>query len=184
MSNAFQKKDGVAVLFFDKLIRFVLKMNSVFKISRCIFLCVSCIQLAYPQTEQEVWKCGNLLTNQPELKSPLSERAKCKLLDTPRGSVTVVGGSQHLPTLLPNTAPKTALNSVASYAGGEQSSRDQMGKIILLNERARITARQTLLEGRLKGLAITPGERQEIESEMNRNTADLNGLKREIAKLP
>jgi len=158
---------------------FLLEMNPILRLLKYFFLWVCCAQHAYPQTEQEVWKCGNLLTNQPELDGNASEKTKCKLLETPRSSVTVMGGNQQLTT----TVSKTGPNSLVPYSVSEQNSRDQMAKIILLNERTRLTARQTLLEGRIKGLTLAPSERQDIESEMSRNTADLNGLAREIAKL-
>jgi hypothetical protein len=59
-----------------------------------------------------------------------------------------------------------------------------MSKAILLNEKAQIISRQTLLEERLRSPALSSTERKETEAELRRNYADLNGLAREIAKLP
>ena len=66
----------------------------------------------------------------------------------------------------------------------QQSAKEQMSKAILLSEKDHLTFRQLDLEGRLRAKGLSPQERQELESELARNAADLNGLKREIAKFP
>ena len=66
----------------------------------------------------------------------------------------------------------------------QQSSKEQMSKAILLSEKDHLIFRQLDLEGRLRATTLTPQERQELESELVRNAADLSGLKREIAKIP
>ena len=59
-----------------------------------------------------------------------------------------------------------------------------MSKSILINERDLLIARQAKLESKLKQDALSTADQREIQDEINRNQADLSGLRREIAKLP
>ena len=166
-------------------------MTSLKQIIRGICLGLLMTQTVNAQVEPEIWRCGNLLTNQPSTQSVDVVSTKCQPLNGTHASVTLAG---KLPN--PNSAVKNGVmgNSVKtdklSSVGETQtepyqpSSQVQMSKAILLNEKAQIISRQTFLEERLRSSTLSSTQRLETEAELRRNYADLNGLAREIAKLP
>ena len=173
-------------------------MISRLQILRYFAFGLAVFYLSVAQSEPEIWKCGNLLTNQPNNASLEGESAKCQLMSGTRSTVTVIGGAHT--SSLPNknisvsaaaaaaSSPSSPLElpgvGVTSANPSQQSTREQMSKSILLSEKERLTSRQLQLEDRLRLLTPSSPERLEIEGEVNRNLADLAGLRREIAKLP
>ena len=166
-------------------------MTSITQIIRGVCLGFLMTQTADAQVEPEIWRCGNLLTNQPSTQSVDGVRAKCQLLNGTRASVTLAGNPPNPNSSVNNGVMGNAVKTdKLSHLGETQtepyqpSSQGQMSKAILLNEKAQIISRQTLLEERLRSPALSSTERKETEAELRRNYADLNGLAREIAKLP
>jgi len=148
-------------------------------------------QLSHSQSGPEIWRCGNLLTNQPIPESLDPEKIKCRPLDNSRASVTFIGNSRNLkaPSSSNGDGGQASNEKITGTLGSDSlrdqpSSREQMSKSILINERDRLIARQAKLESKLKQDALSTADQREIQDEINRNQADLSGLRREIAKLP
>jgi hypothetical protein len=176
-------------------------MLTILRISQALLLGLCLMPAAYSQsTNPQIWRCGNLLTNQPIVDSSQGEKNKCELVNSAPTPVTLMGTVQKAKTptasaqVLPGTfgapgapgAPNVDLGVTRDgpTPRDQQSSKEQMSKSILLSEKDHLTFRQLDLEGRLRVKSLSPQERQELEAELARNAADLNGLKREIAKFP
>ena len=137
---------------------------------------------------QQVYRCGNEYTNQPDPKR------HCTLLRN--ASVTVIEGT-HIPSPPLNPAPpQGAASGDAKVDGAEQRARDAQARLVLQAELQRAQARhQRLLQEWNQGEPERradehrqPGKYQEriaqLRAALERSQADMAGLQRELSRQP
>lgn len=166
-------------------------MNSSSLMIGRLALVLAVLALSGPAWAQDrVYRCGNEYTNQPK------GRANCKPVEG--GNITIVRG----------TTPAAASGGAAARVGSaapaaaprvadaEQRKRDADARAILEQELRRAEARQAELEQEYKGGQPDKigGEARNyqkyldrvasLKASIERNQADIEGIKRELARLP
>lgn len=179
-------------------------MKSLFLLTPCFAVAASLLAAALPAAAQDrIYRCGNEYTNQ------VKGRKDCKLVEG--GNVTVVRGTMPA-AAAPVAAPARAAAPRSSSGGGssagasasaaaapridtpEQRARDADARVILEQELRRAESRQAEL---LKAYNNGEPERQgnernyqkyldrvaEMKADIDRNQADIDGIKRELNRL-
>ncbi|MDR0273897.1 MAG: DUF3450 domain-containing protein [Burkholderiaceae bacterium] len=158
--------------------------------TRAILFALLGAALALPVAAQDkIYRCGSEYTNRPP------KGADCKVVEG--GNVTVIHGY----TPAPGRSGASSTDSGASAPGqprvdsSEQRQRDADARLILESELKRAEARQTELlaaynNGQPEKIG---GEAQnyqkyldrvaEMKTSIDRNQADIDGIKRELARL-
>ena len=160
-------------------------------IGRLLLLCAALV-LAVPTWAQDrVYRCGNEYTNQPK------GRTDCKPVEG--GNLTIVRGTRPAAAASGSTAARAGGAAPASaprVADAEQRKRDADARAILEQELRRAEARQAELEQEYKGGQPDKigGEARnyqkyldrvaELKASIERNQADIEGIKRELDRLP
>jgi len=144
---------------------------------------LSCISIAYAQSNASIWKCGNAYTNQP------ISNESCVLM--PQSNVTVIEG-----TKLANQTPSASSLTSVKIDPQQQRERDAQARKILNEEMTRIDQRLLELKkqwnhGEVAKLVNETAQSaaylqrvEKLKIEMQRTQADLAGVQREIARLP
>ncbi|MDO5290679.1 MAG: hypothetical protein Q4F13_13760 [Pseudomonadota bacterium] len=177
-------------------------MKPLSLLTPCFALAASLLAAAWPAAAQDrIYRCGNEYTNQ------VKGRKDCKLVEG--GNVTVVRGTMPA-AAAPAAAPARAAAPRSSGGGSsgtsssaaaapridtpEQRARDADARAILEQELRRAESRQAEL---LKAYNNGEPERQgnernyqkyldrvaEMKADIDRNQADIDGIKRELNRL-
>lgn len=157
-----------------------------------LLLLAAALVLALPASAQNrIYRCGNEYTNQPK------GRPDCKLVEG--GNVTIVRGTTPTPAAAPGAARSGAAAGPAAQrvvSNDEQRKRDADARAILEQELRRAEARQAELEKEYNGGEPDKigGEARnyqkyldrvaELKASIDRNKADIEGIKRELGRLP
>ncbi len=148
---------------------------------------------AVPASAQDrIYRCGNEYTNQ------IKGRKDCRLVEG--GNVTVVRGTQPAAAPAPRSAaaPRTASAppSAPRIDTPQQRARDADAKAILQQELSRAEARHAELlkeynngepdkiGGEARNYQKYLDRVAEMKANIARNQSDIDGLKRELARLP
>lgn len=128
-----------------------------------------------------------MLTNQVEIEKIEDSPTKCIPIDSEHSPVTVRGTfNANLVKQKNNSAnartPDQRLGSGGAFSDNVYSPSVR-SKIILEFEAREIRSRVSALQSRLEDLGLSTQEKQRMREEIDRNLADLAGLRREIAKL-
>jgi hypothetical protein len=151
------------------------------------------VLLGSAQAQERIYRCGNEYTN--TVPSPLPKG--CKLLDG--GNLTVVQGLRPGKAASGSQAANgntTAAQNSARVNLDEQKSRDADARLILQAELRKAEARQAELTAEYnKGEPEKRGDEArnhqkyldrvaELKASLERNTSDLEGIRRELGRLP
>ncbi|HMN20807.1 MAG TPA: hypothetical protein PKA16_05385 [Ottowia sp.] len=167
-------------------------MNSSLLLTGRLALALAVLVLAVPAWAQDrVYRCGNEYTNQPK------GRTDCKPVEG--GNITIVRGTSPAAAASGGTAARgsgAAPVAAPRVADAEQRKRDADARAILEQELRRAEARQAELEQEYKGGQPDKigGEARnyqkyldrvaELKASIERNQADIEGIKRELSRLP
>lgn len=129
--------------------------------------------------EETVWKCGSMYTDLPQNQA----RQKC----TAVSSVSAPGFKGEVKSM-----PADRKSGQAGPGAAQVAARDRESRQILEDELASVTARRNLLRDSLQasglksGKPLTPEDvqAQARAQELSRLDTDIEGLRREIARLP
>ena len=166
--------------------------SSAFPIGRLLLL-TAVLALAVPAWAQNrVYRCGNEYTNQPK------GRTDCKPVEG--GNITIVRGTTPRAASSNGAAARSSASGAPAAAprvdDAEQRKRDADARAILEQELRRAEARQAELEQEYKGGQPDKigGEARnyqkyldrvaELKASIERNQADIEGIKRELDRLP
>jgi hypothetical protein len=162
-------------------------MKPALLLTSCLTVAAGVLLACAPALAQtRIYRCGNEYTNQ------IKGRTDCKLVEG--GNVTIIGGGM----------PHAASAAPARNAGGasapradsaEQRAKDADAKVILEAELQRAEARQADLEkeynngepekvgGEAKNHQKYLDRVAELKAAMERNQSDIDGIKRELARV-
>lgn len=156
-------------------------------------LALACLMACMPSAwaQDRVYRCGNEYTNQPK------GRADCKPVQG--GNVTIVHGTAPAPrpaATAPRPAAASSPPSAPRVNSAQQRARDADARAILEQELRRAQARHAELEAEYKDGQpdkLGPEARNhqkyldrvaELEAAIARNQSDIEGIERELQRLP
>lgn len=173
-------------------------MTPVSSLSARIVLLLAALVLAAPAMAQNrVYRCGNEYTNQ------IQGRTDCKPVDG--GNITVIQGTRPAPAAARTPGPARPAaatpatvrpQSAAQVNAAEQRARDADARAILERELRRAEARQADLEaeykdgepdkigGEARNYQKYLDRTAELKASIERNQSDIEGIRRELARLP
>ena len=143
--------------------------------------------------QERVWRCGNEYTN----NATLAQQRGCKIMEG--GNVTVVQGTRPVASAASSSGGAAAARSPAGsprVEGADQRARDGEARSVLESELKKAQDRQAQL---LKEYNNGEPEKQgseaknyqkyldrvaEMKAEIARNQSDIDGIQREIGRLP
>lgn len=143
--------------------------------------------------QERVWRCGNEYTN----NATVAQQRGCKIMEG--GNVTVVQGTRPVASAASSSGGAAAARSPAGSPrvdGADQRARDGEARSVLESELRKAQDRQGQL---LKEFNNGEPEKQgsesknyqkyldrvaEMKAEIDRNQSDIDGIQREIGRLP
>ncbi|SCK47420.1 hypothetical protein VAR608DRAFT_4682 [Variovorax sp. HW608] len=143
--------------------------------------------------QERVWRCGNEYTN----NATLAQQRGCKIMEG--GNVTVVQGSRPVASAASSSSGAAAARSPAGSPrvdGADQRARDGEARSVLEAELKKAQDRQAqLLKDYNNGEPEKQGSESknyqkyldrvaEMKAEIDRNQSDIDGIQREIGRLP
>jgi hypothetical protein len=147
----------------------------------------------HAHAQERVWRCGNEYTN----NAAIAQQRGCKVMEG--GNVTVVQGTRPSAASGGNSSGPAAARAPAGsprVEGAEQRARDGEARSVLQSELRKAEARQAELQ---KDYNNGEPEKQgsegrnyqkyldrvaEMKAEIGRNQSDIDGIRREIGRLP
>ena len=139
--------------------------------------------------QERVWRCGNEYTN----NATLAQQRGCKIMEG--GNVTVVQGSRPVASAASSSAARSPAGS-PRVDGADQRARDGEARSVLEAELKKAQDRQAqLLKDYNNGEPEKQGSESknyqkyldrvaEMKAEIDRNQSDIDGIQREIGRLP
>lgn len=152
--------------------------------------------MATAQNQNQLWKCGQLITNQiPTPEQTVSDKSSCLpievttptvILSAPNATnasnaasrIVVPGGKADSVSKNAEAIPFVGQSTVLTKA-----DRDEQSRQILMSEQGRLIERRNVLIEQTKNAKFDAAELKKINQENARISADLLGLDREISKL-
>ena len=172
----------------------MLRINSLFPV---VFILLGCwLKMAIAQNQNQLWKCGQLITNQiPTPEQAVSDKSSClpievttptDILSAPNATnapnaasrIVVPGGKADSVSKNAEAIPFVGQSTVLTKA-----DRDEQSRQILMSEQGRLIERRNVLIEQTKNAKFDAAELKKINQENARISADLLGLDREISKL-
>ena len=152
--------------------------------------------MATAQNQNQLWKCGQLITNQiPTPEQAVSDKSSCLPIEVTTPTVILSAPNA---TNAPNAASRIVVpggkaDSVSKNAEAipfvgqstvlTKADRDEQSRQILMSEQGRLIERRNVLIEQTKNAKFDAAELKKINQENARISADLLGLDREISKL-
>ena len=152
--------------------------------------------MATAQNQNQLWKCGQLITNQiPTPEQTVSDKSSCLPIEVTTPTVILSAPNA---TNAPNAASRIVVpggkaDSVSKNAEAipfvgqstvlTKADRDEQSRQILMSEQGRLIERRNVLIEQTKNAKFDAAELKKINQENARISADLLGLDREISKL-
>ena len=172
----------------------MLRINSLFPV---VFILLGCwLKMAIAQNQNQLWKCGQLITNQiPTPEQAVSDKSSCLPIEVTTPTVILSAPNA---TNAPNAASRIVVpggkaDSVSKNAEAipfvgqstvlTKADRDEQSRQILMSEQGRLIERRNVLIEQTKIAKFDAAELKKINQENARISADLLGLDREISKL-
>ncbi len=172
----------------------MLRINSLFPV---VFILLGCwLKMATAQNQNQLWKCGQLITNQiPTPEQAVSDKSSCLPIEVTTPTVILSAPNA---TNAPNAASRIVVpggkaDSVSKNAEAipfvgqstvlTKADRDEQSRQILMSEQGRLIERRNVLIEQTKNAKFDAAELKKINQENARISADLLGLDREISKL-
>ena len=172
----------------------MLRINSLFPV---VFILLGCwLKMATAQNQNQLWKCGQLITNQiPTPEQTVSDKSSCLPIEVTTPTVILSAPNA---TNAPNAASRIVVpggkaDSVSKNAEAipfvgqstvlTKADRDEQSRQILMSEQGRLIERRNVLIEQTKNAKFDAAELKKINQENARISADLLGLDREISKL-
>ncbi|WP_431275684.1 hypothetical protein ACQ858_04990 [Variovorax ureilyticus] len=142
--------------------------------------------------QERVWRCGNEYTN----NATLAQQRGCKIMEG--GNVTVVQGTRPVASAASSSGASAARSPAGSprVEGADQRARDGEARSVLESELKKAQDRQAqLLKDYNNGEPEKQGSESknyqkyldrvaEMKAEIDRNQSDIDGIQREIGRLP
>jgi hypothetical protein len=169
----------------------MLRINSLFPV---VFILLGYwLKMAIAQNQNQLWKCGQLITNQiPTSEQGVYDKSSCQLIEvttptvilsapnSPNATSRIVISGGKVDTVSKNaeSIPFLGQSTVLSKA-----ERDEQSRQILMSEQGRLIERRNVLIEQTKSGKFEAEELKKINQENARISADLLGLDREISKL-
>ena len=143
--------------------------------------------------QERVWRCGNEYTN----NATLAQQRGCKIMEG--GNVTVVQGTRPMASAASSSGGAAVARSPAGSPrvdGADQRARDGEARSVLESELKKAQDRQAqLLKDYNNGEPEKQGSESknyqkyldrvaEMKAQIDRNQSDIDGIQREIGRLP
>lgn len=181
----------------------MLRINSLFPV---VFILLGCwLKMATAQNQNQLWKCGQLITNQiPTPEQTVSDKSSCLPIEVTTPTVILSAPNATNATNASNASNASNAASRIVVPGGKADSvsknaeaipfvgqstvltkadRDEQSRQILMSEQGRLIERRNVLIEQTKNAKFDAAELKKINQENARISADLLGLDREISKL-
>jgi hypothetical protein len=175
----------------------MLRINSLFPV---VFILLGCwLKMATAQNQNQLWKCGQLITNQiPTPEQTVSDKSSCLPIEVTTPTVILSAPNATNATNASNAASRIVVpggkaDSVSKNAEAipfvgqstvlTKADRDEQSRQILMSEQGRLIERRNVLIEQTKNAKFDAAELKKINQENARISADLLGLDREISKL-
>ena len=175
----------------------MLRINSLFPV---VFILLGCwLKMATAQNQNQLWKCGQLITNQiPTPEQAVSDKSSCLPIEVTTPTVILSAPNATNATNASNAASRIVVpggkaDSVSKNAEAipfvgqstvlTKADRDEQSRQILMSEQGRLIERRNVLIEQTKNAKFDAAELKKINQENARISADLLGLDREISKL-
>ena len=175
----------------------MLRINSLFPV---VFILLGWwLKMAIAQNQNQLWKCGQLITNQiPTPEQAVSDKSSCLPIEVTTPTVILSAPNATNATNAPNAASRIVVpggkaDSVSKNAEAipfvgqstvlTKADRDEQSRQILMSEQGRLIERRNVLIEQTKNAKFDAAELKKINQENARISADLLGLDREISKL-
>lgn len=175
----------------------MLRINSLFPV---VFILLGCwLKMATAQNQNQLWKCGQLITNQiPTPEQTVSDKSSCLPIEVTTPTVILSAPNATNATNASNAASRIVVpggkaDSVSKNAEAipfvgqstvlTKADRDEQSRQILMSEQGRLIERRNVLIEQTKNAKFDAAELKKINQENARISDDLLGLDREISKL-